>query len=269
MSRAWAVGGILLFLSGPARGADVSAMTDQGVAQFEKGDYNKALQTFLKIKKEDPANARVREYISKCTEKIMEKNKAERLSRAVRQGVPAAATIAEKDPVPSWAAPVRTPVPKSYPGAYQQKRRPVRSAPLVPMTVLEKEKRTSKVIAQRDQLTEEYLKKRLEGPSIRLVRKGHRVEVVAFMNRLFLPFSDAFAPDAVPALDALLRELSAEPGKTTILRAIDSLTPAVRHQMLDLPARRVSILFSALLHTTLGTKAKDERGTFTATDLDD
>lgn len=262
--------GILLLLWGaPAWPANLSALMDQGKAQFEKGDYGKSLQTFLKIKKEDPANSMARDYISQCTAKIMEAEKAARLKRAVQQGEPSAATIAPKDPVPAWAVPAKKPQRKEVRGAYRQKRSLKRSSPLVPAVVIEKEKKTSRYISQRDQLTEGYKNKILEGHAIELVRKGRRVEVVVFMNRLFLPFSDSFAPDAVPAIEAIARELGKNPGESTLFRAVDSLTPAVRHQMLDLPTRRVSILFSTLLHAAIGGTAKEEHGTFTAADLDD
>jgi hypothetical protein len=93
--------------------------------------------------------------------------------------------------------------------------------------------------------------------------------VIAFLNRLFLPFSDALAPDAIPALERTARDLRTREGVTVVFRAVDSLTPAVRHQMLDLPARRAVILFSYLMHSVLDTQRNDERPTFNAADLDD
>lgn len=269
MRRFWGVGVALFLLGAPLWAGDVSALMDQGKAQFEKGDYNRALQTFLKLKKEDPANPMAREYISKCTEKIMEAEKAARLKHSILVGEPSATTIAPKDVAPAWAVPAARSVPKEARGVSEPKKRSGRSAPLVPIAVLEKEKKPSRFIQKRDQLTESYNNKILEGRAIDLVRKGRRVEIVAFMNRLFLPFSDSFAPDAIPAIEMISREIRARPGETTVLRAVDSLTPAVRHQMLDLPTRRVSILFSTLLHASLGDKVKEERGTFTAADLDD
>ena len=66
-----------------------------------------------------------------------------------------------------------------------------------------------------------------------------------------------------------IQEIHSHPGQSTTLRAVDSLTPAVRRQMLDLPTRRVSILFSALLHGSLMEITKEGRGSFTAAELDD
>lgn len=269
MRRIQGIGLVLLLWGAPAWAASLSALLDQGKAQFEKGDYGKSLQTFLKIKKEDPANAVARDYISQCTEKIMEAEKAARLKRAIEQGAPSASTIAPKDRVPDWAVPVKNKPRPEVRGAYRQKRKINRRSPLVLPAEVEKENKTSRYISQRDQLTEGYKNKILEGHAIELVRKRRRVEVVVFMNRLFLPFSDSFAPDAVPAIEAIARELRNHPGDTTLFRALDSLTPAVRHQMFDLPTRRVSILFSTLLHASVGGKAKEEHGTFTAADLDD
>jgi hypothetical protein len=82
----WVVGVGLFLLGVPLRAMDVSALMDQGKAQFDKGDYNRALQTFLKLKKEDPANPMAREYISKCTGKIMEAEKAARVKHSVLGG---------------------------------------------------------------------------------------------------------------------------------------------------------------------------------------
>ncbi len=271
MKLFWVVGVGLFLLGAPLRAMDVSALMDQGKAQCDKGDYNRALQTFLKLKKEDPANPMAREYISKCTGKIMEAEKAARVKHSVLVGEPSSTTFAPKDVPPAWAVPTAKPLPKSTRGGggSDLKKRAGRSGPLVPNAVLEKEKKTSRYILKRDQLTKSYTNKILEGRAIDLVRKGQRVEIVVFMNRLFLPFSDSFAPDAVPAIEMISREIRDNPGKTTVFRAVDSLTPAVRHQMLDLPTRRVSILFSTLLHASLGDKANEERGTFTAADLDD
>jgi hypothetical protein len=262
---------VLVFLlwGAPSWSATLSALETQGKEQFEKGDYGKSLQTFLKIKKEDPTNSVARDFISQCTEKIMEAEKAVRLKQAIQKGESSASTIPPKDPVPAWAVPAKKTQREQVRGAYRQKRKINRSSPLVPSVVLEKENRTSRYISQRNQLTEGYRNKILEGHAIELVRKRNRVEVVVFMNRLFLPFSDSFAPDAVPAIEAIARELRADPGKTTLFRAIDSMTPAVRHQMLDLPTRRVSILFSTLLHASVGGTVGEEHGTFTAADLDD
>lgn len=268
MRRFWAVGVALFLLGVPLGAVDVSALMDQGKTQYEKGDYKRSLQTFLKLKKEDPANPMAREYISKCTEKIMEAEKAARLKQSILVGERSSSTIDPKETAPAWAVPVARPVSKETRGVSEPKRSG-RNSPLVPIAVLEKEKKPSRFIQKRDQLTESYTNKILEGRAIDLVRKGRRVEIVAFMNRLFLPFSDSFAPDAIPAIELISRELRDKPGETTVLRAVDSLTPAVRHQMLDLPTRRVSILFSTLLHASLGDKGKDDRGTFTAADLDD
>ncbi len=266
MRLLWGVGVVLFLWGAPAGAVDVSALMDQGKAQFEKGDYSKSLQTFLKIKKEDPSNPMAREYIRKCTEKIMEFEKASRQKKAVLRGAPSVSTISPKDAPPPWAISAPKPPPKESRRAVPKKTRPT---PLVPGAVLQKEQKSSRYIGMRDQLTVGYRNKILDGHAIELVRKGRRVEVVVFMNRLFLPFSDSFAPDAVPAIESISREIRARPGETTIFRAVDSLTPAVRHQMLDLPTRRVSILFSTLLHASLQPPPKNDLGTFTAADLDD
>ncbi len=249
--------------------SDAGALIELGKKQYDKGDYSKALQTFLKLKKEDPANPVAKEYISKTTEKIMEKEKESRRQKSILHGEPPSATIAPKDPAPAWTAPIAKPAPRDSLSIYRPRHRIPRSAPLVPAGVLEKEKKPSPYISQRDLLTQGYKNKILEGRAIDLVRKGKRVEIVAFLNRLFLPFSDVLMPDAVPAIESVVRELRSQPRDTTVLRAIDSLTPGVRHQMLDLPARRMSTLFSYIVHSAAAAPPKDEPSTFAAADLDD
>lgn len=263
----WAV--LLLWAPVFLLASGAAELMELGKKQFDKGEYNKALQTFLKLKKEDPANPMAREYISKSTEKIMEMEKESRRQKSILHGEPSSSTISPKDPAPAWTVPAAKPVPKDSRTPYGAKKRPLRPAPVVPAGVLDKERKTSQYISQRDLLTQGYKNKILEGRAIELVRKGHRVEIVAFLNRLFLPFSDVLAPDAIPVIESIVRDLQSQPGDTVFLRAIDSLTPAVRHQMLDLPARRVSILFSYVVHAGVKDAPKEERGTFTAADLDD
>lgn len=259
----------LMFLGAALWSADVSGLMEQGKAQFEKGDYRRALQTFGKVKKEDPANPMAREYISKCMAKITETEKAAKAKRALLTGERSTTVIGPKEVAPAWAVPVSPTASQRSNHATPPKKRRGHSAPLVPSAVIEKEKKPSPFIVKRDELTGVYTNKILEGQAISLVRKGNRVEVVAFMNRLFLPFSDCLVPEAIPAIETLSQEIHSHPGQSTTLRAVDSLTPAVRRQMLDLPTRRVSILFSALLHGSLMEITKEGRGSFTAAELDD
>ncbi|MBK8576086.1 MAG: hypothetical protein IPN90_10595 [Elusimicrobia bacterium] len=266
----WVLLWAFVFMQGSLWAVDPGALMDQGKRQYEKGEYGKALQTFLKVKKEDPANSLVREYISKCTEKIMEAEKGAREKEFVLSGKSSSAIILPKEPAPAWAVPKPKPPRKDPKGAFGYQRKVHRSAaPVVPDSVRAKGKKPSQLLVQQGILAKGYENKILDGQALELVRKGGRVEIVAFMNRLFLPFSDTLAPDAVVALDLIAQQLQADPGKSTLLRAMDSLTPAVRRQMLDLPTRRVSILFSYLMHASLGKGVGKGRGTYTAADLDD
>lgn len=269
MRRGTAWGLLLIFWGAWAWTANVSSLMDQGKAQFERGDYRRALQTFVKVKKDDPANQVAREYISKCMAKITESEKAEKEKRAILSEESSSATIGPKEVAPSWAvSPPRAKASGANHGM-GSKKRVGHPAPLVPAAVLEKEKKTSRFIVKRDELTGVYTNKILDGRAIDLIRKGNRLEVVAFMNRLFLPFSDSFVPDAIPAMETISREIRNHSDQVILFRAVDSLTPAVRAKMLDLPTRRVSILFSTLLHGALVGQSQEARGSFTAADLDD
>lgn len=210
-----------------------------------------------------------REYISRCTEKIVEQETGARLNRAVRRAEAPSATIESNDPVPRWAAPaVRTRSSGVRPALPRGKSGGKRSAPL-PDFLTPVEKTTSNLLIQQEQLRDQYKTRILEGSPVTFKRSGKKLEVVAFLNRLFLPFSDALAPDAIPALERVARELEAGHQTSVILRAVDSLTPALRHQMLDLPARRAAILFSYFTHASFGGAGLGDRTTFTAADLDD
>ncbi|MBL0058052.1 MAG: hypothetical protein IPP35_02820 [Elusimicrobia bacterium] len=271
--RHWFFVGTLLFLAAtrgfPARAADTNALLEQGTKLYEKGQYDKALRIFVKVKKEDPSNAVAREYISRCTGKIVEQETGARLNRAVKRAEAPSATIESNDPMPSWAiTPGRAKSPGAHPGLPSGKRGGKRSAPL-PDFLTPVEKTTSKLLIQQEQLRDQYKNRILEGSPLTFKRSGKQLEVVAFLNRLFLPFSDALAPDAIPELERVARELETGHHTSVVLRAVDSLTPAVRHQMLDLPARRAAILFSYFAHASFGSVGLGDRTTFTAADLDD
>lgn len=246
--------------------ADITKLTDQGVRLFEKGEFDKALRIFLKVKKEEPTHPLAKEYIHRCTAKIVEAEKDVRLRRAIRKGESSSATILPKDPAPAWSvSPSRQRQSKSS----RSKKSKQAAKTVLPYSNYEQRRTGASFIDKRNQLADGYKNKILEGPAIEVVRKGKNVEVVAFMNRLFLPFSDSLAPDAVPSIVDVANELQSQPGKSTVLRAVDSLTPAVRHQMLDLPARRVSILFSLLMQASTGDETNEGKKVFSAADLDD
>ena len=235
---------------------------------FDKGDYNKALQIFLRLKKEDPSHPLPKEYINKCQDKIVEAEKEIRMKKAKEEGSNASDLFAPTETAPAWTAPSQrklSPAKKTTKKSKKKKR----TTYSTPGSLYQKEKRPSPLLVQQQALTEGYRNKILEGKAIEIKRSGRKLEVVAFLSRLFLPFSDVLAPDAVPAIEIVARELSHDPGRTTTLRAVDSLTPAVRHQMLDLPARRVSILFSYFVHAAVSEEKGGDRLTFTAKDLDD
>jgi hypothetical protein len=271
LTRFLCVGGLLTLLAFspvPVKAADATQLTEKGIRLYEKGEYSKALRVFLKVKKSDPNSPVAREYINRCTGKMVEAQKEIRLREAIQKGESSSATILPKDPVPAWTVPSSRPTSRGV-KSKKSKKNDRKGTAVLPYSVYEQNRTAPSFFTSRDHLADGYRNKILEGPAIELVRKGKNVEVVAFMNRLFLPFSDSLAPDAIPDIQKVSWELHSNPGKTTLFRAVDSLTPAVRHQMLDLPARRVSILFSVLLQASVGVSSQERRETLTAADLDD
>jgi hypothetical protein len=268
MRRGWFFVLTAVLTAGVLWAADPAALAEQGKKMFDKGDYNKALQIFLRLKKEDPSHPFPKEYINKCQDKIVEAEKEMRMKKAKEEGANASDVFAPTEPAPSWTAPSQRKLnpAKKKPKKVKTKKRTSYSTPA---GIYQKEKRPSALLVQQQALTEGYRNKILEGKAIEIKRSGHKVDVVAFMSRLFLPFSDVLAPDAVPAIETVARELALDPGRTTTLRAVDSITPAVRQQMLDLPARRVSILFSYFVHAAVSGEMGGDRLTFSAKDLDD
>lgn len=268
MRRGWLVIVSVVLTAGTLWAADLAVLAEQGKKMFDKGDYSKALQIFLRLKKEDPAHPLPKEYINKCQDKIVEAEKEMRRKKAKEEGTNPSDVFAPTEPAPAWTAPTQrklTPARKNH----KKLKRIKRTAYSTPASLYPKEKKPSSLLVQREALTAGYRNKILEGKAIAIKRVGRKVEVVAFMNRLFLPFSDVLASDAVPAIETVARELALDPGRTTTLRAVDSLTPAVRQQMLDLPARRVSILFSYFVHAAVCDELGGDRLTFNAKDLDD
>ncbi len=268
MRRGWLFGMAAVLTAGLAWAADPAALAEQGKTMYDKGDYNKALQIFLRLKKEDPSHPLPKEYINKCQDKIVEAEKERRMKKAKEEGSNPSDVFAPTEPAPAWTAPSQRKLNPAKKKTKKAKRKS-RTSYSTPAAMYQKEKKPPPLLAQQQALTEAYSNKILEGKAIEIKRSGRKVEVVAFMSRLFLPFSDVLAPDAVPSIEAVARELALDPGKTTTLRAVDSLTPAVRQQMLDLPARRVSILFSYFVHAAVSDEMGGDRLTFNANDLDD
>jgi|GEM_PF-4669169 len=259
----------LFFLSplGSVRAADVTQVLNEGTLLYEKGYYDKALRVFMKAKTLDPSNRLAREYISRCTERIVEKETGERLKKAVIRSEAASATVDEKEEIPRWAQPAK--VLKTDTDKPSVRKKPGRVEPVTPGVVLNRSSGASEATRMRAELVQSYQDRVLEGNAIELTQRGGHAEITVFLNRVFLPLSDTLAPDAVVSLENTARQLRKGKPTTVVLRGADSLTPAIRHQMINLPSRRAAILFAYFTHAVLGSPPPDTPLTFTADDLDD
>ncbi|MGQ0644902.1 MAG: hypothetical protein ACT4O3_05375 [Elusimicrobiota bacterium] len=108
---------------------------------------------------------------------------------------------------------------------------------------------TRDILDQRDEVSQ-ALRRRHLGLENALVLEdsGGRVEIVAFLNRLFLPHSDVLRDEAYAVLNGAVEKIRSEGRKKIVLKAVDSAGPTRRSAMPDLPGRRCVALFSYLIH---------------------
>jgi hypothetical protein len=265
---AWIAAILLAAGTGTLPAAEVRDLLDKGTRLYDQGKYNKALRVFLKAKQQEPDNLLARDYISRCTDRIVEKETGDRLKRAVRKGEAPIVTIEPGQAAPSWVAPARLGTTRPV-GRVSGKKTNQKAGPAAPPIAGGTDGRTAEAVRLREDLIDNFKTRKLEGSLVRIERRRGLTEIIVTMNRVFLPFSDQVAPDAVAELERLARELRAGGEQTVVLRAADLLTPAVRHQMLDLPSRRAAILFSYFAHAALGNPPRVNPVTLTADDLDD
>jgi len=260
--RRWTT--LLLLLAAVGAGAaDIESLMRDGERLFNKEEYGKAMRVFIKARTADPSNLEVKEYIDRCTLKIVEQDADRRIRAAAKSKNTSTATIQPGQPVPAWAAPSqRTRVaPVRRKTTRPRRRQPSDGSQDAPTP-------GRNMIIQREQLAEDYQRRILGDSPVRIEREGGRTDVVLYMNRLFLPFKDILSPDAVPYLTAAAHELRAKGANQILLRAVDTMTPVVRHNMLDLPSRRCAAVFTFFVKAGLAPTPPDS-ATYTADDLDD
>lgn len=256
-----------LFLAGmvavAAAAADIESLMREGEKLFKKEEYGKALRVFIKARNADPSNLEVKEYIDRCTVRIVEKDADRRIRAAAKSKQTSTATIQPGQPVPAWAAPSqRTRVaPVRRKTTRPSRRQPVDGSQDAPTP-------GKNMIIQREQLAEDYQRRILGDSPVRIEREGNRTDVVLYMNRLFLPFKDTLSPDAVPYLNAAAHELKTKGANQILLRAVDTMTPVTRHNMLALPSRRCATVFTFFVKAGLAPTPANS-ATYTADDLDD
>lgn len=256
--------GVLVVLAAlGASAGDMESLMSDGERLFKKQEYGKALRVFIKARNTDPSNLEAKEYIDRCTEKIVEQEAGRRIRAAAKSARTSTATIEPGQPVPAWAAPSqRTRVAPV-------RRKPTRPKRRMPSDGSQDAPTPGKnMIIQREQLAEDYQRRILGDSPVRIEKEGNRTDVLLYMNRLFLPFKDILSPDALPYLTAAAQELRAKGANQILLRAVDTMTPVVRHNMLDLPSRRCATVFTFFVRAGLA-PATSASATYTADDLDD
>ncbi len=268
--RRWTVVLALLFLAAviPSRAAeDVAAMMTGAIKLYEQGSYKKALKQFANVLKLDPGNADAKEYMIRCSDKMVEEELGVRVEKAPSDlaplpGAPGTAVKPGQEPQRTLRGSRRTSLPSPRRTAGPKGGKPI---------PLGADRPTAKdLVKQREALTEDYRKRVLgkEGP-VWVESSRNQMEVVLYMNRIFLPMTDQLAPDAYPILEAAVAELRANPDKSVVLRTVDNMSPAVRHTMLDLPARRTVAMFTYFFQSALNPAPGGETGLLTAADLAD
>jgi len=146
-----------------------AALAEQGKTMYDKGDYNKALQIFLRLKKEDPSHPLPKEYINKCQDKIVEAEKERRMKKAKEEGSNPSDVFAPTEPAPAWTAPSQRKLNPAKKKTKKAKRKS-RTSYSTPAAMYQKEKKPPPLLAQQQALTEAYSNKILEGKAIEIKR---------------------------------------------------------------------------------------------------
>lgn len=258
----WAV---VLFLAAGTSvlAANTDALMRQGMSLYQKEKYAKALRVFLKARNLDPANLEAREYVNRCTDKIVEEEAGKKLKARSRSTQTSSATIEAGQPVPKWAAPSR----KARVAPVRPPRRTATGSKTTGGSGSSGTQGSVWLIRQ-GELADEYRRKIMGDSPVLVETSGSRTDVVLHFNRLFLPYKDTLSPDAVPFLAAAAATVRSREGKTVLLRAVDTMTPAIRHRLLDLPSRRCAVIFTYFVDAGLSPDASSS-STYKADDLDD
>lgn len=263
-------------LASPAAAADVSELLQEGRKYFERGEYDKALKIFTKVSRLDPRNKEARELQMMCSQKIVDK----KLGRPPAEGgdksrEPSAPpeqslSVSEKSPAePSSGETGMSPLPPvTSPASLPSEPPPFptdepavtsREVTLEPGEIAAVDPGVSPLapptgrilIEQRSSLAEEERRRLMgQGDAVWVQEKGDRVTLTFFLNRLFMPASDALASESYAVLDSVLPVVKTPRGRRVVLRAEDLQSAAVRHAFPDLSSRRATLLFAFILSQT-------------------
>ena len=251
---------LCLFLSGPSRAVDTNRFYRDAVKLYEKGDYDQAMKGFLKVMRVDPSNAEAREYMLRCSQKIVE----------TRLGGEAAETTQKEIEADKRMQEVAPEAPPSLPEDYLAPIKPVEPAPAasaapspagprssVAADIREEAARNPSnardLLAERGALTDDLRRRYLgRGNVVDVVRAGGRLEVTFYLNRIFLPLSDDLRPESFAVLNDVRDLILSNPRRTVSFTSVDNVSPAVRNTMADLSVRRTNVVFSYVMRAVFG-----------------
>ncbi len=238
-----------------AYAADINELRRMAFKYYERGAYDKALKHFVKILRSDPNNAEAREYMLRCSQKIVETKLGTQAADTLEQEIDVQKQIQEEvipnisthTPVFAIEKEVSDEKPDGDELTYQGKAIDIKELGLGPP----QPSNARSLLEQRNALTDEFRRRYLgKGKVVDLQEKGNRLEITFYMNRLFLPFSDTLRREAYPILDNVLAKIQEYQHGRVTMRAVDNISPAVRHTMADLPSRRCTVIYSYLLYSS-------------------
>ena len=257
----WAVLVLPSAFAAPARAADSNQLFRDAIKLYEKGDYDRALKGFLKVMRLDPSHAEAREYMLRCSQKIVETKLGGQAADTVVKEIEAEKQIEKVSPeappalsedylkpilpqAPAAAAPAAAPESKGKGSTELDHAVQAAAAEAAPPNARD-------LLAERSALTDDLRRRYLgKGNVVDVYQAGGRLEVTFYMNRLFLPLSDVLRPEAFSVLNDI-RDLIKGNGRQRVsFTSVDNVSPAVRNTMADLPIRRTNVVFSYLMYAS-------------------
>jgi outer membrane protein OmpA-like peptidoglycan-associated protein len=250
-----------LLFAGPslrAASVDTNRFYQDAIKLYEKGDYEKALKGFLKVMRLDPSNAEAREYMLRCSQKIVETKLGGEAAETVEKEIETDKQIQVVSPeappalsqeyltpiIPAAAVlPAVSSAPASAAGNASMDRYIQDAAAEMPSNARD-------LLAERGALTDDLRRRYLgKGNVVDVSQSGGRLEVTFYLNRLFLPLSDSLRPESFSVLNDIRDLVKSNPRQAVSFTSVDNISPAIRNTMADLSVRRTNVVFSYLLHS--------------------
>jgi hypothetical protein len=240
-------------LGGTLFAADANLTLQSARKLYEMGDYNKALKEFVTVLKTDPDNTEAREYMLRCSQKIMERKVDAADASLTEKKISIDKELLENalPAAPAPREPVEAPAPPpsgagAGTGAEVSLEVSGESEDDSPGAV-------SRMLAREKERVAEDYKRRFagQGSPVDVQPAGKGAEVTVYLNRLFLPFSDVLNREAYPALAEAAAKLRRDVTGKVILTAIDDAGAAPKAADSTLSSRRCTVVFTYLLYASL------------------